>query len=180
MPRAGLHKGTNVHHGTEQGHACAERHYTRPQMHSLGLHQPQSPKRKKKPQNFFFGPTSSAKMGSAKKKSEIFFLPTFAHFCPFLPILDAAAKFLLIINSKHPTQKLGFCETLESARYISRPTGVPLRAFVSLHSPALHIHVLVQSHSAHSCSGAVSLCSFMLWCRMCTASYLCAVPLCIW
>ena len=37
--------------------------------------------------------------------------------CPFLPILDAAAKFLLIINSKHPTQKLGFRETLEFARY---------------------------------------------------------------
>ena len=38
-------------------------------------------------------------------------------FCPFLPILDAVADFLLIINSKHPTHKLGFRETLGFARY---------------------------------------------------------------
>jgi hypothetical protein len=75
------------------------------------MNQPQSPKRKKTAKKNFFGPTPYAKMGSAKKSRKIFF-------CPFLPILHAAAKFLLIINSKHPTQKLGFRETLGSARYV--------------------------------------------------------------
>ena len=44
-----------------------------------------------------------AKMGSAKKIAKLRY---------FLPILDAVAKILLIVNSKHPTQKLEFRETL--------------------------------------------------------------------
>ena len=36
----------------------------------------------------------------------------------FLPILDAVAKFLLIIDSKHPTQNLGFRGSLEFGRYM--------------------------------------------------------------
>ena len=60
---------------------------------SSKMNQPQSPKTQKKN----FGITPDAKMGSAKKIANKI----------FLPILDAVAKFLLIINSKHPTQKLG-------------------------------------------------------------------------
>ena len=70
------------------------------------MNQPQSPKRKKKNRNFFFGRTPYAKNGFHKKKSQNFFRPR-------LPILDAAAKSLLIINSKHPTQELGYRESLE-------------------------------------------------------------------
>ena len=53
-------------------------------------------------------------------------------FWPFLPILDAAAEFLLIINSKHPAPKLGFRETLGFARYLS------LHAQGSLHPVGHH------------------------------------------
>ena len=44
-----------------------------------------------------------ANMGSKKKIAKIKY---------FLPILDAIAKILLIINSTHPTQKFGFRESL--------------------------------------------------------------------
>ena len=72
------------------------------------MNQPQSPKRKKKRKKaLIFGVMPDAKMGSANKSCKN------KYFCPFLPILDAVAKFLLIINSKHPTQKLGFREYLE-------------------------------------------------------------------
>ena len=100
---------------------------------------PQNAK-KKTAKKLIFGPTPYAKMGSAKKIAKIFF-------CPLLPILDAAAKFLLIIDSKHPTQKLGFRETLEFARYlwaVCEGAGASKRSHIALFaSPLWHalIHV---------------------------------------
>ena len=76
------------------------------------MNQPQSPKRKKKPQK--------------------------NNFCPFLPILDAAAKILLIINSKHPTQKLGFHETLGFARYGLAHMQHNVARHTAPHRAALH------------------------------------------
>ena len=78
------------------------------------MNQPQSPKRKKNAKKLMFGITPYAKMGSAKKIAKI------KH---FLPILDAVAKILLNINSKHPTQKLGFRETLGFAQYAQLERG---------------------------------------------------------
>ena len=69
---------------------------------------PQNAKKNRKKINFWSN--TLRKNGFRKKNHKKIF------FCPFLPILDAAAKFLLIINSKHPTQILGFRETLEFAR----------------------------------------------------------------
>ena len=62
----------------------------------------QSPKRKKKRKKSIFCCNALRKNGFLKKNCEI-----------FLPILDALAKLLLIINSKHPTETLGFREFLE-------------------------------------------------------------------
>ena len=71
------------------------------------MNQPQSPKRKKNAKNLIFGVMPYANIGFAKKIAKIKY---------FLPILDAVAKILLIINSKHPTQKLGFRESLGFVR----------------------------------------------------------------
>ena len=62
---------------------------------------------KKTAENFFWSNTQR-KNGFRKKNRK---------FCPFLPFFHAAAKILLIINSKQPTQKLGSRETLGFAWY---------------------------------------------------------------
>ena len=84
---------------------------------------PKMQKKNRKKINFW---SNTLRKNGLRKKIAKFF------FCPFLPILDAAAKFLLIINSKHPTQKLGFRETLESGRYVVACTVVGLVAHIGV------------------------------------------------
>ena len=78
------------------------------------INQSQSPKHKK----IDFWCNSPRKNGFHKKITKINY---------FLPILDAVAKILLIINSKDPTQKLGFRESSEFGRYTSHsPPHCPM------------------------------------------------------
>ena len=77
------------------------------------MNQPLSPKCKNKTaKKIHFTFNTLRKNWSRRKQSQ-----RKNDFCPFLPILNAAAEILLTINSKHPTQKLGLRETLGFARY---------------------------------------------------------------
>ena len=84
-----------------------------------------NPKVQKKKPQIFFVQHPKQKWVPQKKSQKNFF-------CPFLPILDAAAKFLLIINSKHPTQKLGFRETLQSGWYFQICWGLSYACVIAV------------------------------------------------
>ena len=91
-------------------------------------------------------------MGSAKKKNRKNTI--------FFPILDAETNILLIFNSKHPTQKLGFRESLESARH-SAPANALTKTNVGTDQPPFGVgrwRTGRQVHSDAADATAVRLC----------------------
>ena len=67
------------------------------------------------------------KMGSAKTIAKVKY---------FSPILDAVAKLLLTINSKHPTQKLGFRESLGFVWYARAGVNVKVQRGPNMDPPS--------------------------------------------